>query len=321
LHKPSRRRSTGSSATSTAGTELGLTSPLVLGLFGLTLLAIAIFILVERRAGEPVLPLRLFSIRTFALSCIVGGIVGFALFGSVTYVPLFLQIVKGASPTSSGLQMVPMMGGMLVTSIASGQIISRTGRYRWFPIAGTIVITTGLGLLSTMSPTTHTSTAMLIMLVLGLGLGMVMQVLILVVQNAVKYADLGVATSGATMFRLIGGALGTAVLGSIFGARLAQELTNIPSAGVAPTALDPRAMAHLEPGLRAAYANAFTASLHTVFSLPQQLRSPERSSAGSFRRSPSKKRLRPPPQISAWKREKRSRCRRLTIQSPRCCAA
>src|SRR6185369_15510600 len=126
-----------------AGTTYALGSPIILGLFGLTVAAIAAFVLVERSAQEPVLPLRLFANRTFALSSVVGLIVGFALFGSVTYVPLFLQIVKGSSPTASGLQMVPMMGGMLLTSIAAGQIISRTGRYKWFPRVGTIVITVG----------------------------------------------------------------------------------------------------------------------------------------------------------------------------------
>jgi EmrB/QacA subfamily drug resistance transporter len=178
------------------------------------------FVLAERRAAEPVLPLRLFENRTFTVTAAIALIVGFALFGSVTYLPLFLQVVGGASPTGSGLQMLPMMGGMLLTSIASGQLISRWGRYKPFPIVGTAVMAVGLFLLSTMSPETTVTGASINMLVLGLGLGMVMQVLVIVVQNAVDYSDLGVATSGATLFRLIGGSLGTAIFGAIFASRL-----------------------------------------------------------------------------------------------------
>ena len=153
----------------------------------------------------------------------VGLVVGFALFGSVTYLPLFLQVVRGATPTGSGLQILPLMGGLLITSIVSGQIISRTGRYKPFPIAGTAIMVVGLFLLSTMDAHTRRATASLFMFILGLGLGMVMQVLVLAVQNAVDYRDLGVATSGATLFRSIGGSVGTAVLGSIFSNRLAPS--------------------------------------------------------------------------------------------------
>src|SRR5690606_21568003 len=159
-------------------------------------------------------------------------IVGFALFGSVTYIPLFLQIVNGASPTGSGLQMLPMMGGMLLTSITSGQLVSRWGRYRIFPIAATAVLAFGLYLLSRMNADTTVVEASLYMLVLGCGLGLVMQVLIIAVQNAVDYPDLGVATSGATLFRLIGGSLGTAVFGAIFASRLAAHLHDAAARGI-----------------------------------------------------------------------------------------
>src|SRR5690606_34908321 len=154
--------------------------------------------------------LRLFANRTFTLTVAVGLVVGIAMFGSVTYLPLFLQVVNGATPTGSGLQMVPMMGGMLFTSILSGQLISRWGRYRIFPILGTAVMALGLFLLSRMDAYTTVLAASIDMMVLGLGLGMVMQVLVIAVQNSVDYRDLGVATSGATLFRLIGGSLGTA---------------------------------------------------------------------------------------------------------------
>jgi MFS family permease len=226
------------------------------------------FLLAERRAAEPVLPLRLFRGRTFSLTAAIGLIVGFALFGSVTYLPLFLQVVNGASPTSSGLQMVPMMGGMLVTSIASGQLISKWGRYKVFPIVGMTVLSLGLYLLSLMTASTTILTASLFMLVLGLGLGMVMQVLVIAVQNAVDYGDLGVATSGATLFRLIGGSLGTSVFGAIFAAGLARNVGRFVPAGAVPgegVGLNPGMIAQLPAPVREGFLHAFTASLSTVF--------------------------------------------------------
>jgi hypothetical protein len=159
------------------------------------------------------------------------------------------------------------MGGLLITSILSGQLITRTGRYKPFPIIGTAVMTLGLYLLSTMSPTSSRTAISLFMFILGLGLGMVMQVLILAVQNAVDYADLGVATSGATLFRSIGGSLGTAVLGAIFANRLASELKSVLPAGHAATGntVDPKQIAALPPVLRDGYLHAFTNALSTVF--------------------------------------------------------
>ena len=253
-----------------AGTTYAWSSPLMVGLAGASLFAALGFVVAERRAAEPVLPLRLFRNRAFWVSSTVGFVVGFALFGSVTYLPLFLQVAKGATPTASGLQMLPMMGGMLVTSIASGQVISRTGRYKIFPVVGTAVMTVGLFLLSRMTAQTSTLAASVIMLVMGLGLGMVMQVLVIAVQNAVDYADLGVATSGATLFRLIGGSVGTAVLGAIFASRLGAELQRlIPTtgAGAPPSgvAITSELLASLEPAVRLAYSDAFAQSLATVF--------------------------------------------------------
>ena len=250
------------------GTSYSWSSPLMLALSGISIAAIMAFVLVERRAAEPVLPLRLFTNRAFACASAVGLIVGFALFGSVTYLPVFLQVVKGVSPTASGLEMLPMMGGMLLTSIASGQLISRTGRYKLFPVAGTLVMSVGLLLLSRMTAATTALGASSIMLVLGLGLGLVMQVLVIAVQNAVDYRDLGVATSGATLFRLVGGSLGTAVLGAIFAAGLASAIARLlPASAHAPGggALNPETMAQLSPGLRAIYVQAFTTSLQRVF--------------------------------------------------------
>src|SRR5207237_1785453 len=252
------------------GTLRPFMSPAMLGLIAAAVVSLVAFVIVERRAREPVLPLRLFANPTFAIASAVGLIVGFALFGSVTYLPLFLQVVKGESPTASGLQMLPMMGGMLVTSIASGQLISRTGRYKIFPILRTLVMALGLYLLSRMTEQTTTLSASFTMLVLGLGLGMVMQVLVIAVQNAVDYADLGVATSGATLFRLVGGSLGTAVLGAIFSVSLTHALARVlpSSARVSGHgALNPETMSQLSPALRAMYVHAFTLALGTIFAV------------------------------------------------------
>jgi EmrB/QacA subfamily drug resistance transporter len=251
------------------GSAYPWSSPMSIGLIGVSVLSLVMFALVERRAAEPVLPLHLFRQQTFVVTSAVGLIVGFALFGSVTYFPLYLQVVKGVSPTASGMQMVPMMGGMLVTSIMSGQLISRTGRYKIFPLLGTAVMAVGLFMLSRLTPQTSNTVASLLMLVLGVGLGMVMQVLVIAVQNDVDYRDLGVATSGATLFRLIGGSLGTAILGAIFSARLSVNLAHLlpagMSAGGAARNMSVQALLRLPPSARAAYAEAFTSALDTVF--------------------------------------------------------
>jgi EmrB/QacA subfamily drug resistance transporter len=246
------------------GSSYSWSSPLIMGLIAVSALALALFALVERKATEPVLPLHLFRQQTFVISSMVGLIVGFALFGSVTYFPLYLQVVKGVSPTGSGMQMVPMMGGMLVTSILSGQLISRTGRYKIFPLIGTAVMTAGLFMLSRLTPSSSTTVAALLMLVLGVGLGMVMQVMVIAVQNDVEYRDLGVATSGATLFRLIGGSLGTAILGAIFAVRLSANLSRALPGG-APLNMSVQALLRLPPAARAAYSQAFTAALDTIF--------------------------------------------------------
>jgi EmrB/QacA subfamily drug resistance transporter len=250
--------------TDLGGTSYPWGSPIVLALIAAGVVALAAFLLVERRAAEPVLPLRLFENRAFSVTSLVALVVGFAMFGSVTYLPLFLQVVKGSTPTSSGLEMLPMMGGMLVSSIVSGQLISRTGRYKIFPLVGTSVMTLGLALLSRTTPDTSLARLLVMMLLLGLGMGLVMQVLVIAVQNAVDYRDLGVATSGNSLFRSIGGSVGTAVLGAIFASRLAGELAAHP--GVAGGAgLSLGAMAQLPAAARATYAQAFTSAIGTVF--------------------------------------------------------
>ena len=210
--------------TTLGGSTYAWGSPEIVGLGVIGVVSLCAFVFAERRAAEPVLPLSLFRNSVFVTTSLVGLIVGFALFGSVTYLPLFLQVVNGASPTASGLQLLPVMGGLLIASIGSGQLITKTGRYKVFPIVGTAVMVVGLYLLSLMNADTSVATASAYMFVLGLGLGLVMQVLVLAVQNAVEYSQLGVATSGATLFRSIGGSFGASVLGAVFANQLAGNL-------------------------------------------------------------------------------------------------
>ena len=254
-------------ATSLGGATYPWGSWQIIGLGVLAVVATALLIPVERRAAEPVLPLHLFSSRVFTVASAMGFIVGMSLFGATTYLPLFLQIVDGASPTSSGLQLLPLVLGLLTTSIGSGQIIARWGRYKPFPIAGTAILVVGFTLLSTMGPQTSALSRSLYMLVLGLGLGLVMQVLVLAVQNDVDYRDLGVATAGATFFRSIGGCFGVAICGAIFSNRLAHELDRIPS--LPPAAASGRvtgsSVARLPPDLKATFLNAYADALTTIF--------------------------------------------------------
>ncbi|WP_251149744.1 MDR family MFS transporter [Cellulosimicrobium sp. Marseille-Q4280] len=257
--------------TSLGGTTWGWSSVQVYGLAAVAVVSLVAFVLVEQRAAEPVLPLRLFSNRVFSTAAVVGFAVGFAMFGAITFLPLYLQQVKGATPTASGLQMTPMMLGLLLTSIGSGQIISRTGRYKVFPIAGTAITAVGLYLLSLMGRDTTTLQAGLSMFVLGLGLGMVNQVLVLAVQNAVEYRDLGTGTSGATFFRTIGSSVGVAVFGTIFANRLTADLTT----GVPPDAQGPcgpdalaassAALAQCPTDVQDWFLDAYADSLSTVF--------------------------------------------------------
>ena len=231
---------------------------------------LGIFVVVERRATEPVLPLHLFSIRAFSITSVVGFIVGFALFGAVTYLPVFFQIVHGESPTVSGLQLLPLLVGLIICSTGSGIVISKTGRYRVFPIAGTALITVGILLLSQVGIGTSLVVAALYMFVLGIGLGCVMQVLVLIVQNAVPYSELGVATSGATFFRSIGGSFGTAIFGAIFSNVLVGNLVRhlgtakLPS-GLSSSSVTPAILDKLPPAVHHGIAAAYAESIQTVF--------------------------------------------------------
>ena len=251
--------------TDLGGTVYPWSSPLVIALIMIAIAGLIAFVWAERRAREPILPLQLFRARDVWVTSVVGLIVGFALIGSVTYLPVFLQIVKGLSPTESGLRMVPLMAGTLVTSILAGQLVSRTGKYKLFPLIGTTIVTISLLLISRMSAETSMYAASLYMLLLGLGLGFVMQVLIIAVQNAVDYRDLGVATSNAILFRFIGGSLGTALLGAVLATQLHANVQRLLPGTGALDLISPQSLAGLAPAVRDAYIGAFVASLNTVF--------------------------------------------------------
>jgi len=257
---------------SLGGTTWGWGSPQIIGLAVVGVVLGVAFVAVERRAVEPVLPLKLFRIRTFALSAVISFVVGFAMFGAMTYLPTFLQVVQGVSPTMSGVHMLPMVFGLLLSSTASGQIVSRTGRWKVFPIAGTAVTTIGLLLLHRLDEGSSTWVMSSYFFVFGLGLGLVMQVLVLIVQNAVSYEDLGVATSGATFFRSIGASFGVAIFGTVFTNRLGDKLADAFAGGQLPGGVtvegleaDPRDIANLPAALRPAALHAYASSITDVF--------------------------------------------------------
>ncbi|MGW2284113.1 DHA2 family efflux MFS transporter permease subunit [Streptomyces phaeochromogenes] len=257
---------------SLGGSTWGWGSAQIIGLAVLGAVLAVAFVAVERRAAEPVLPLKLFRIRTFTLAAVISFIVGFAMFGAMTYLPTFLQVVHSISPTMSGVHMLPMVAGLLVSSTVSGQIVSRTGRWKVFPIAGTGVTAIGLLLLHQLDENSSAAEMSSYLLVFGLGLGLVMQVLVLIVQNSVSYEDLGVATSGATFFRSIGASFGVAIFGTVFASRLGSELTSAlrgqdlpPSLSVDALKSDPKIIADLPAALRPPVVEAYSTSITDVF--------------------------------------------------------
>ncbi|MEG9547880.1 MULTISPECIES: MDR family MFS transporter [Streptomyces griseus group] len=257
---------------SLGGTTWAWSSPQIIALAVLAVVLLVAFIAVERRAVEPVLPLKLFRIRTFSLVAVISFVIGFAMFGAMTYLPTFLQVVHDITPTMSGVHMLPMVFGLLITSTASGQIVSRTGRWKVFPLAGTALTAVGLLLLHNLDENSSTWLMSAYFFVFGAGLGLVMQVLVLVAQNSVSYQDLGVATSGATFFRSIGSAFGVAIFGTIFANRLTGQLTDALAGQSLPSgvdagrlAADPRAIGQLPADLRPGVLGAYSTSITDVF--------------------------------------------------------
>jgi EmrB/QacA subfamily drug resistance transporter len=254
-------------ATSWGGGTYAWSSPVIIGLFIASFAALAVFVWVETRAAEPILPIRLFASPVFTMCCVLGFVVGFAMLGALTFLPTFMQFVDGVSATTSGLRTLPMVAGMLITSIGSGNIVGRTGRYKVFPIAGTAVMAVAFLLLSGMNAATPTWQQSVYLFILGTGIGLCMQVLILVVQNTSKFADLGVATSGVTFFRTIGSSFGAAIFGSLFANFLAERIGPALAASGAPprAAQSPQALHALSPQMAAPIIGAYADSLGKVF--------------------------------------------------------
>ena len=254
-------------ATSWGGGTYAWSSPMIIGLFAASATALAVFVWVETRVAEPILPIRLFASPVFTVCCILGFVVGFAMLGALTFLPTFMQFVDGVSATTSGLRTLPMVAGMLITSIGSGNLVGRTGRYKVFPVAGTAVMAVAFVLLSTMNAATPTWQQSVYLFVLGTGIGLCMQVLILVVQNTSSFADLGVATSGVTFFRTIGSSFGAAIFGSLFANFLAGRIGPALAASGAPprAAQSPQALHALSPEMAAPIVDAYADSLGKVF--------------------------------------------------------
>ncbi len=244
-----------------------------------TLAAISIglvagFVFHERRVAEPLMPPVLFRLKAFNLASVVGFLVGLVMFGTLIYLPLYLQTVHGATPTSSGLQLLPVIVGMLIAFNISGQLTSRTGKYKVFPILGCALATVGLFLLSTMQVATPLWVSSAYMFLVGLGIGFVMQVIVVIVMNVAPQEHLGTATSSATFFRSIGGAFGVAVFGAIFNSRLLVELPKYLPASVLHAmhkasgnsiASNPKQLAALPPPIHDGFVQAFSHSLTFMF--------------------------------------------------------
>lgn len=254
--------------TSEGGTLREWSDPLLWCILAFGVIGVIGFIYEERRAWEPIIPLSLFHNRSFSLASLMAFIVGMSLFGSVTFLPLYLQVVKGSTPTEAGLQLLPLMGGLLITSIVSGRIISRTGKYRLFPIFGTLLATLGMALLTTLTIDAPLWHIYLFACVLGMGMGMVMQVLVLAVQNTVTPDRIGVATSSVTLFRSVGGSIGVALFGAVFSQVLKSGLTTLVEQGKElPRALDPQAVHRLPHDVQLAYLQVFGDAVHSAFQM------------------------------------------------------
>ncbi len=250
-------------ATSLGGNTFSWLSAQILGLVALSVAALGAFIWVETRAAEPVLPLQLFANNTFLVTNAVGFLVGMAMFGSITFLPMYLQIAKGVSPTNSAFQLLPMMVGLIGASTLSGFVMSRTGRYRVLPVLATAFLFVGLLLLGIMQLDTPDWQIALYMFIVGIGIGPVNSVSVTATQNAVPRALVGVATAGTTLFRQIGGSIGVSVFGAIFSTGLARQLGDAaPSGG---GSFNAQAIQAMPEAVRAQVVEGFAAALHPVF--------------------------------------------------------
>ncbi|RNL62936.1 DHA2 family efflux MFS transporter permease subunit [Nocardioides marmoriginsengisoli] len=252
------------------GTEYPWGSWQINTLFAVAAVGLVVFVLIERKAVEPVIGLHLFGSKNFTLATVIGFVAGFGMFGTITFLPQFQQFVQGQSATNSGLLLMPMMLALMATSIGGGQYISRTGRYKAFPVVGTVLLGIGLYLFSTMTVDTGTGRSALFMIVMGLGLGCLMQTTNLVAQNSVELRDLGAGTGTFTFVRTLGGSIGVAILGTIYTHHLTQSLTE--SVGKTPdlgggsvASLTPAALKDAPADFIAAFRHAVVAGTHQIF--------------------------------------------------------
>lgn len=254
-------------ATSWGGTLYPWGSPTIVGLFVGAAVALALFVVVERRAAEPILPIRLFGSPVFTVCCVLSFVVGFAMLGAMTFLPTYMQYVNGVSATTSGLRTLPMVVGMLFTSTGSGTIVGRTGRYKVFPVVGTALMALAFLLMSRMEPSTSATVQSIYLVVLGAGIGLSMQVLVLIVQNTANFEDLGVATSGVTFFRTIGSSFGAAIFGSLFVNFLNHRMgAALAASGAPPSAVASPEALHKQPhNVAAPIVAAYAESLTQVF--------------------------------------------------------
>ncbi|MFI7314770.1 MDR family MFS transporter [Streptomyces hygroscopicus] len=256
--------------TTWGGNEYAWGSAQIIGLGALGVVSLAVFLYVEQRVAEPVLPLHIFRNRNFTLVTAIGFLTGFVMFGSTTFLPLYQQTVQGASATNSGLLLLPMLLGMLVVSLVAGRVTTQTGKYKVFPIVGGFLIMAGMFLLSLMDTETTRFTSGVYMAVLGMGMGCLMQTTMLVAQNSVEMKDMGVGSSSATLFRTLGGSFGVAILGALFTSQVRDTMAErVGSKGAAVTSgsaqLDPASLKLLPPAIRDAYTHAVASGAHQVF--------------------------------------------------------
>jgi len=246
------------------GTQYAWGSGRIIGLAVLALASTIAFLLVEARTAEPILPLHLFRNRNFSLVAGLSFLAGLAMFGAITFLPLYQQTVQGATATVSGLMLTPMMVGVMVTSIIGGQITSRTGRYKALPILGSVGMGAGMWLLSLLGVATTRVNSGLFFVVLGLGMGLLMQTTSMIAQNSVELKDIGVASSSRLFFQQIGGSIGVSVFGAIFARRLTDSLNaQLPSAHIQASGgqLNPATVAGLPPAVR---HDVFFAIAHAI---------------------------------------------------------
>ncbi|MFI0724075.1 MDR family MFS transporter [Streptomyces sp. NPDC021224] len=254
--------------TTWGGTEYAWGSVQIIGLLVLGLVTLAAFIRSQTRAPEPIMPLRIFRNANFSLISVIGFLVGFTMFGAMTFLPLYQQTVQGASATNSGLLLLPMLLAMMAVSMVAGRVTTATGRYKIFPIVGGALITVGLALLSTMGVDTTRFMSGLYMAVLGAGMGFIMQITMLVAQNSVEMRDIGVGSSSATLFRTIGGSFGVSLFGALFSHKVQHSMESAPGGAAAMKGgaqLDPATIAKFPAGLKDAYFHAVSSGTHVVF--------------------------------------------------------